>query len=202
MWRDITRRLLIHFGLIRCPDLLVRFVDQHPARDEVNDGELVVVRDGNRTKWSCLRCPGGCGDNLQLALSPHRSPCWLIRFDWLCRPSITPSIRQLNHCRCHFWVTKGIVYWCADSLAPVSSQTRTPDGTGIIAAPGPRELGPVPCRPPPGRQSHANPPPAQSQPAPSPTRRRNRHRAVAAAGDPVRQPPTRIRPARETTAAR
>ncbi|WP_206431681.1 DUF6527 family protein, partial [Sphingomonas koreensis] len=35
--------------------------------------------------------------------------------DWLCRPSITPSINQLNACGCHFWIKDGAVEWCRDS---------------------------------------------------------------------------------------
>ena len=39
------------------------------------------------------------------------------------------------------------------SVTPLASQTRTPPGTGVIAAPEPQAPGPAPNRPPPGRRS-------------------------------------------------
>jgi len=101
--------------LIRRTDLVGRVSAQHPAPDRLPAGSLVVVRDGALDKWACFRCPGGCGEKIQLSLNQTRPPRWSVRLDWLQRPTIEPSIRQLNACRCHFWVRDGQVAWCADS---------------------------------------------------------------------------------------
>lgn len=101
--------------LIRRTDLVGRVSAQHPSRDHLPAGSLVVVRDGDLEKWACFRCPGGCGEKIQLSLSQTRRPQWSVRLDWLQRPTIEPSIRQLNACRCHFWVRNGQIAWCADS---------------------------------------------------------------------------------------
>ena len=58
----------------------------------------------------------------------------VVGLDWLGRPSLSPSVRQLNECRCHFWITRGMVRWCADSHRefdaegepPALSRTRSP----------------------------------------------------------------------------
>lgn len=38
-----------------------------------------------------------------------------VHLDWLRRPSVTPSVRQLNDCGCHFWIKSGRIQWCSDS---------------------------------------------------------------------------------------
>jgi hypothetical protein len=115
MWRDLLRQLLVNIGIIRRPDLVGRVMDRHPTPDELPPGVLVVVKDGEHLKWACFRCPGGCGEKLQLSLNPRRRPRWTVGLDWLRRPNVTPSVHQLNTCRCHFWIKRGGVEWCADS---------------------------------------------------------------------------------------
>ena len=115
MWRGLVLRALVFLRLADRPELAIRIVERHPASEELHAGELVVVQDGERRKWVCLRCPGGCGERIQLTLAPHRRPRWLVRLDWLRRPSVTPSVRQINDCRCHFWIRRGRVQWCSDS---------------------------------------------------------------------------------------
>ncbi len=115
MWRGLVLNALIFLRLTDRPDLVARIVERHPTPEALRDGELIVVQDGDRQKWACLRCPGGCGERLQLTLAQHRRPCWLVRLDWLRRPSVSPSVRQLNDCRCHFWIEAGCVRWCSDS---------------------------------------------------------------------------------------
>ncbi|WP_246628708.1 DUF6527 family protein [Methylomagnum ishizawai] len=90
-------------------------MDRHPKPDELPPGLLVVVKDGGYLKWACFRCPGGCGEKLQLSLNPSRRPRWTVGLDWLRRPTLTPSVHQFNACRCHFVLKNGIVNWCRDS---------------------------------------------------------------------------------------
>lgn len=115
MLRHLLREALVALRLIPRPDLSVRVAADHPSPDDLVPGRLVVVRDGARSKWACLRCPGGCGERIQLSLHPTRRPRWSVRLDWLRRPTVEPSVRQTNACRCHFWIRDGRVEWCADS---------------------------------------------------------------------------------------
>lgn len=101
--------------LVGRSDLVGRVSARHPTPEELQARSLIVVRDGALDKWACFRCPGECGEKIQLSLSRARRPRWSVRLDWLLRPTIEPSVRQLNACRCHFWVEHGQVQWCADS---------------------------------------------------------------------------------------
>lgn len=115
MWKRIIRALAVRLGAIEKPDFVLRFVDEHPAPEQLRHGEIVVVRGKEHHKWACLRCPGGCGNRLQLSLNPSRRPRWTIESDWLERATLDPSVRQIGACGAHFWLQKGIVRWCADS---------------------------------------------------------------------------------------
>ncbi|APR51152.1 hypothetical protein CA223_18985 [Sphingomonas koreensis] len=115
MWANVLRRCLAVVGIIQRPDLAARIMNRHPNPEELPPGTVVIVKDGRVEKWACLRCPGGCGEKLMLSLNQARRPRWSVSLDWLCRPSITPSINQLNACGCHFWIKDGAVEWCRDS---------------------------------------------------------------------------------------
>lgn len=97
---------LIHF------DLLARTVAWHPSAAEIGSGEVLVVESDGVRKWACLKCPGGCSVKIALSLNPSRRPRWRIERDWLGRPTVEPSIHQLNACGCHFWIRRGHVVWC------------------------------------------------------------------------------------------
>lgn len=115
MWHHLIRQLLAGLRIIPKPDLVGRIMDRHPTPAELKTGVFIIVRDDNRQKWACFRCPGGCGEKLQLPLRPSKRPRWAVTLDWLRRPSVTPSVHQLNNCRCHFWLKGGTVEWCASN---------------------------------------------------------------------------------------
>jgi hypothetical protein len=120
MLRNIIRSLAVRLGFIAKPVFEIRFMDRHPTPDQVQDGQIVVVRGVEHHKWACFRCPGGCGNRLQLSLVPTRRPRWTIRRDWLNRPSVHPSVLQTGACGAHFWIANGTVIWCEDSRCPKS----------------------------------------------------------------------------------
>jgi hypothetical protein len=118
----MLRNVLIALGVVRRPDMAGLVMERHPADNALLEGALVVVADEGLQKWACFRCPGGCGGKIQLTLSQKRSPHWTATLDWLGRPTLHPSIRQLNACGCHFWVKNGKIEWCADG--DMSAKTR------------------------------------------------------------------------------
>ena len=136
MWRKPILRALVFLRLVDQPELVGRILDRHPAPEELRAGELIVVQSGDHQKWACLRCPGGCGDKIQLNLSPYRRPRWLVLLDWLHRPTVTPSVRQLNDCRCHFGIESGKIRWCSDSGSfPLTTEHPTTYSTGENCCP-------------------------------------------------------------------
>ncbi|MHB1214225.1 MAG: DUF6527 family protein [Thiobacillus sp.] len=93
-------------------DVLVSRVNQHPGKTVIPPGELWLVVDGGVKKWACLSCPGGCGVQISLSLNPERRPYWSVESDFWGRPTVAPSVHQQKMCRCHFWIRKGLIYWC------------------------------------------------------------------------------------------
>lgn len=102
--------------ILRRPSFLGTYVEEHPTPSDLPPGRLVVVRDGKIEKNACFMCPGACGQKLILSMSKSRKPRWNVSFDRLGRPTVLPSVRQLGPCKCHFWIRKGEVTWCDDSL--------------------------------------------------------------------------------------
>jgi len=116
IWTEWILRGLAWTGVVPRPDMIGRVSATHPTPDALPPGRLVIVRDDGLEKSACFQCPGGCGAKIILSMSPKRRPGWRVSLDWLSRPTVEPSVRQLNACRCHFWIRGGTVEWCADSL--------------------------------------------------------------------------------------
>lgn len=114
-FRVVILQGLIWLRIIRKPDFVARIVPTHPVPEATKVGQVLIVSALNYKKWACFQCPEGCGEIIQLSLSQLRRPRWIVSIDWLGRPTINPSIRQLDGCRCHFWVRQGTVEWCSDS---------------------------------------------------------------------------------------
>ncbi|MDB5325902.1 MAG: hypothetical protein JWM57_1471 [Phycisphaerales bacterium] len=113
--RSAIRFILVACRIIPRPDFVARVQRDHPAPEQLKPGRLVVVRDGPVEKWICFLCPGGCGEKVMLNLSARKSPRWGVTIDWLNRPTVEPSVLQVNGCRCHFWIRGGEIDWCPDS---------------------------------------------------------------------------------------
>ncbi|PSB49236.1 hypothetical protein C7B80_03310 [Cyanosarcina cf. burmensis CCALA 770] len=111
----VIRQVLTWLHIIRQPNFFTKIVPQHPTPEEVKPRQMLIVGEAGERKWVCFRCPGGCGETILLSLNQSRHPCWTISTDWLGRATIYPSIKQLNDCRCHFWIRQGNVEWCPDS---------------------------------------------------------------------------------------
>ncbi len=102
-------------GVLRKPDFRVRWAADMPPREDLAPGVLVVVGDKRSPKWVTMQCPSKCGTPLLLSLSQARRPRWSVSTDWWGRPTLAPSVRRTDGCRCHFWLRKGAVEWCADT---------------------------------------------------------------------------------------
>lgn len=112
---NYIRFLLVKSGFIKKPDFTVSVTEAHPLPEDINDGNLYLVKGGNIDKWACFKCPDGCGDTIKLSLSASRRPRWTVIADWLRRPTVNPSIRQTSGCFSHFWIKKGHIHWCSDT---------------------------------------------------------------------------------------
>ena len=108
--RGFLLRTLVKLRLVEQPAFDMTVQDSHPEPEQLTSDNLVVVRGATGDKWTCFHCPGGCGKKVML-----QADTWHTVADWLGRPWIHPSVRQMNDCRCHFWIRRGSTYWCRDS---------------------------------------------------------------------------------------
>ena len=102
-------------GFIRKPDLVGTLVSDHPLPVSMEPGVIYIVGGPGYQKWATFRCPGHKDEIIQLSLMPSRRPSWSLTMDFLDRPTITPSVRQLDGAYAHFWVRVGAVDWCSDT---------------------------------------------------------------------------------------
>lgn len=100
------------------PDFHAIRMDKHPAQEDMKNGLIYLVGSGGYTKWAYLKCPCPRKDVLRLSLMERRAPSWQVVVDPRGRPTVSPSIRQLDGCFSHFWIRSGRVIWCADSGTP------------------------------------------------------------------------------------
>ena len=115
MLGHLLSAVLCRAGLLRKADFRVRRAADMPAREDLAPGVLVIVGDKRSPKWVAMPCPSKCGALLLLSLSQARRPRWSVSIDWWGRPTLAPSVRRTDGCRCHFWLRKGAVEWCADT---------------------------------------------------------------------------------------
>lgn len=59
-----------------------------------------------------MKCPCGCGKDIDLSLIPNLKPKWDIIFHWNGTISLNPSIRRIAGCKSHFYYKRGRVVWC------------------------------------------------------------------------------------------
>lgn len=113
--RNFLLWLLVAVGIVRRPDQVAVLVPEHPDPETMKAGILYVVGGSGYRKWAYFRCPADHDEIIQLSLMPERRPRWTVTTDFLGRPTIHPSVRQLEGSYAHFWVRKGRIDWCADS---------------------------------------------------------------------------------------
>ncbi|WP_340674313.1 DUF6527 family protein [Enterobacter cloacae] len=109
--RNIIAKILRWLNMIHF-DLLIKKSKNYPLESQVNANEIIFVTTGEIDKWACFKCPGQCETIISLSLNKNRNPKWTLTTDIFNRPTVTPSIHQINKCRCHFWITKGQIIWC------------------------------------------------------------------------------------------
>lgn len=124
------RVLQIWLGLIPRPDFVVRVVSDHPTPESIVPGVIYVVGGPGYKKWAYLRCPADKSEIIQLSLMQKRKPRWDVTIDSLNRPTLFPSVRQLEGSYAHFWIKKGSVEWCEDTGRKPIFERRSLDVTG------------------------------------------------------------------------
>ncbi len=111
----LLRNAAVGLGFIRRPELVSLLVSDHPMPATMQPGVIYIVGGPGYQKWAVFRCPRYEDEIIQLSLMANRRPRWTVTADFIGRPTIHPSVRQLDGSFAHFWVKEGRVEWCADS---------------------------------------------------------------------------------------
>lgn len=79
--------------------------------DKLEPGSVYLVGEGGHLWSAALKCPGGCGNVLEINLVPDMRPLWHITVHEGGIVTVEPSIWRQRDCRCHFRITNGQVRW-------------------------------------------------------------------------------------------
>lgn len=75
---------------------------------------VYLVGDSGRPWKAMLLCPCGCGETIELNLTPPGKPLWTLRLDADHKTTIHPSVWRKVGCRSHFWIRSGAIEWARD----------------------------------------------------------------------------------------
>lgn len=103
---------------VKPPRYTVESVEEHPSTHFIERNVVYVVKSGRALKWAYFRCPCDRHDVIRLGLMKSQQPHWEVSVDRLGKPTVTPSVRQVEGCYSHFWIRSGRVAWCSDSGKP------------------------------------------------------------------------------------
>ena len=74
--------------------------------------EWVLYIIGDKESYWCikLKCPCGCGEEIQLSLLPGK-PIWNFNVHWNGSVTVAPSVWRSKGCLSHFFIVRGKVVW-------------------------------------------------------------------------------------------
>ena len=82
--------------------------------DQVESGVLYLVGEGPHLWFAAFLCPCGCGEAIQLSLSPDSRPRWGVEEHSDGTVSLSPSVWRVRGCRSHFFLRRGHIAWVRD----------------------------------------------------------------------------------------
>jgi Family of unknown function (DUF6527) len=103
-WRQLITALT--------PDRKLIIIEGDSLPTRLPRRNLVLAREDGEDWCVGLRCPCGCGKQLEMMLLREVNPRWDLTVDERRRPTLYPSVWLRDGCRSHFWVRQGKVVWC------------------------------------------------------------------------------------------
>jgi hypothetical protein len=94
------------------PDRRIQVIRGDSLPPKLPKRDLVLAREDDEDWCVGMRCPCGCGANIELLVIPEAKPRWDVSIDANQRPTLTPSVWVQRGCRSHFWLRGGRVQWC------------------------------------------------------------------------------------------
>lgn len=91
-------------------DLVCVDVHDEEPPDKIARRRLIRMIDENQPWAVVMMCPCGCGEVIELSLSPASKTHWKLTLEGG-RPTLHPSVWRNIGCQSHFWVRRGRVHW-------------------------------------------------------------------------------------------
>jgi hypothetical protein len=123
--RTFLRIIAVCTGIVRKPIFVANYLEDHPTQETIHAGVIYIICNCGYQKWAMFRCPRYENEIIRLCLMANQQPRWTVKIDLLGRPTISPSVRQLEGSYAHLWIKKGNVEWCSDSGKPAQSFGRS-----------------------------------------------------------------------------
>ena len=79
--------------------------------DVVSQRTLYLVGEQREYWLAVMKCPCGCGTDIQLPMSSNARPRWKYS-GTTSKPTLSPSVWRKSGCRSHFILRQGHVIWC------------------------------------------------------------------------------------------
>jgi len=73
---------------------------------------VYLCRDDGDDWSAAMRCPCGCGDDLEVMLLTEVKPNWSLKTKDEDPPTLRPSVWRKTGCMAHFWLRNGHIHWC------------------------------------------------------------------------------------------
>jgi hypothetical protein len=86
---------------------MIKYEKVHELPEIISPNYVYIEGDGKKYWIAAFLCPCGCKDVIYLNLMKNVRPSWRIKFHLLQKVSISPSIRRISGCKCHFIIRKG-----------------------------------------------------------------------------------------------
>lgn len=109
---EVLRKFFRWFlNLLGKPQYSVRFIQDIPSSDEIQNNRIYLVGNDNCYWCGVLKCPCGCGESIHLNLIEKNQPSWKTTLSNHNRVSVSPSIWKKSGCKSHFFIREGKVIW-------------------------------------------------------------------------------------------
>lgn len=79
--------------------------------DGISQKTLYLVGEQGKYWLAVMKCPCGCGADIQLPMSSSARPRWTYSGS-SSQPTLSPSVWRKSGCRSHFILRQGCVIWC------------------------------------------------------------------------------------------
>lgn len=100
----------VRISLFKSDIPLLIICSELPETTEENT--IYISSEDKKFCYLLMKCPCGCGANIDLSLIQGLKPKWEIQFHLNGTISISPSIWRKYKCKSHFFYKRGKVIWC------------------------------------------------------------------------------------------